>query len=50
MGGAVGADCCQQHLRRWSLSTAVVFDGGGGGMELRALIVVVDGGVGGLCQ
>jgi hypothetical protein len=30
--------------------TTVVFDGGGGEMELMALIVVVYGGVGGLCQ
>ena len=28
----------------------VVFDGGSGGMEPTAPIIVVDGGVGGLCQ
>ncbi len=33
-----------------SLCTAVVLYGGGGGMEPSALIVVVEGGVGGLCR
>jgi hypothetical protein len=50
LGGADGANPCHWRRRWWSLSTTVIFNGGGGGIEPTALIVVVDAGVGGLCQ
>jgi hypothetical protein len=44
-------DGMTQHLfASWSLLTMVIVNRGSGGMELTAPIIIVDSGVGGLCQ
>jgi hypothetical protein len=40
----------QRLFASWSLLVTVVVYGGGGGIEPTAPIVVVDSGIGGLCQ
>jgi hypothetical protein len=50
VGRADGANRWHWWQRWQSLSTMVVFDGDGDGIEPAAPIVDIDGGVGGLCQ